>query len=403
MKKIYENEFLIKFLRYCFHNESERGLLSAWKNVDCNLLMKTIYHHEIQGFVFQQLSEKKLPVEVPTDIIKTLQTYTRQVAVQNMAYQAEGNQIITALQGKGISFLVLKGLPLLEIISHHNWLRPSSDIDILIHQSDMDDINQVLKGAGFVRYIPENFQNNEEEFLKIQNKFGEMHYFKKTENFLYNVDIHWRLSGLSEESPLKKIFPIDDYPWFSNPIPGWFGKNEIQCLNHEMQFLHLIFHFALHHHFRGLKTFIDMCLFCQNFGKTLNWKLINQIVQEPSCQKSIIIALFLIKKLTGKNYSQFYHPDHIARFLILPGEYRWYSRQLLKQENTVVRYLAFFLLPQKIKEKLVMVHYCLFNQDAFPRRWKHLTPKPVSLVVSPFSIFYWRIIEPIRQWFRNKW
>jgi len=370
MKNKNEDEILIKFLRYCFHNESEEALRTALKNVDWNQFVKTIYQHEIQGFVFQQLSEKKLPVEVPTEIIKQLQTLTRQVAIQNMAHQAQGDKVVTGLQEKGIPFIILKGLPLMEMISHHNWLRPSSDIDILVHQSDMGIINQVLKWTGFVWYIPEHFENNKEEFLKIQNKCGEIHYFKKTEDFFYNVDIHWRLSGLSEESPLKKIFPIDDYPWFSNPIPGRFGKNEIQCLNHEMQFIHLVFHFVLHHHFRRLKTFIDICLYCQNFGETLNWKLIHQIVREPSCQKSIVITLLLIKKLTGQDYSQLYRSDLLPRFSILPGEYRWYSRQLLIQENTVVRYLlTTIILPSKIKEKLIMLHYYFLKVR---KRWRIL-------------------------------
>ncbi|MEI6158147.1 MAG: nucleotidyltransferase family protein, partial [Atribacterota bacterium] len=308
MKRSPEELFLLEFVKCCFGNGDLPTLEQHLSQTSWENILPVITAHELQALVYSRLEAGILPVKPPLEVLSHLRSATTQISMHNLIGESEGSRVISRLQEKEIFFLLLKGVPLMEMIYGQSWMRPASDVDILIHPADYSRVESLLLKDGFVHVVPEGFQDRTEDFLIIQTDFGEMHFFKPTSSLLFNLDVHWRVSGLSTQSPLLTLFPIDTYPWLANPGRGRFGRLSVPRLNNEMLFFHLVFHFALHHHLRGLRTFLDLCSFCSQYGESLDGDFLRHVVPEENCRKIVTLVLMFVRKYTGKDLTLHFLP-----------------------------------------------------------------------------------------------
>lgn len=81
--------------------------------------------------------------------------YTR-VSAQNHEALVRFVEIGTMLQRQGIDFLLLKGADLLTRLYGAIGLRPMTDVDLLLHESDLPRAEAILLASGFSREIDGN-------------------------------------------------------------------------------------------------------------------------------------------------------------------------------------------------------------------------------------------------------
>lgn len=84
-----------------------------------------------------------------------LEAYT-QVSVRNRAILEEFTLIAQRFHQQGIAFIVLKGADVLSRLYGVRGARPLSDVDLLIHESDLPAIDRELRHLGFTQQIDGN-------------------------------------------------------------------------------------------------------------------------------------------------------------------------------------------------------------------------------------------------------
>lgn len=84
-----------------------------------------------------------------------LEAYT-QVSVRNRAILEEFVQIAQRFRRQGIAFIVLKGADIISRLYGVQGARPLSDVDLLVHESDLPAIDRELRHLGFTQQIDGN-------------------------------------------------------------------------------------------------------------------------------------------------------------------------------------------------------------------------------------------------------
>jgi len=84
-----------------------------------------------------------------------LEAYT-QVSVKNRAILEEFTLIAQRFHQQGIAFIVLKGADVLSRLYGVRGARPLSDVDLLVHESDLPAIDRELRNLGFTQQIDGN-------------------------------------------------------------------------------------------------------------------------------------------------------------------------------------------------------------------------------------------------------
>ena len=84
-----------------------------------------------------------------------LEAYT-QVSIRNRAILEEFTLIAQRFHQQGIAFIVLKGADVLSRLYGVRGARPLSDVDVLVHESDLPAIDRALRHLGFIQQIDGN-------------------------------------------------------------------------------------------------------------------------------------------------------------------------------------------------------------------------------------------------------
>ena len=155
-------------------------------------------------------------------------------------------QIVESLRLTGLDAIFLKGVSLSNRYYPESYLRPSGDIDILIHKSDIDEFKRLLFSLGYKLIKPdlENFFRNEK---------GELQFFSEETSIL--VETHWYL--VNSKALRKNLFVSDKSPWDETETI-WIGEVPIKVLLSRYLFVYLCVHLAQHHQMSRLIWFIDL-------------------------------------------------------------------------------------------------------------------------------------------------
>jgi len=214
-----------------------------------------------------------------------------------------------------------------------------------------------------------------------------MHFVKSLGKININVDIHWGIDGLWEGSPLKALFPVEEYPWMQYQRRARVGLWNFSVLSWEMQFLHIASHFALHHQFQGVKWLLDICLMLEKVGAELDWDFIWQTAGTADNRKVIAVILRMVEDETGLKAEGVPPWQFFWSGKALPGEYSFYRRRLLNQSSKKGQYLAYIMLPLKMRDKCRVLGYYLFNPEAVSH-WRNEEFKLAWRWWQPFYLLY---------------
>lgn len=155
----------------------------------------------------------------------------------------EGVRVSEVLNYNGIRSVVLKGSFLSQQLYSNPGLRPSKDIDILVHESNIDSTNEILLSEGYKRIYPAF------ELTPRQKRYYQTH---KNQYAYRNVktgallELHWRIFSS------KPLFNVTSEILFDNAITLNFGGKSVNVLSPEHNFTFLCLHGSIHQWFRLL-------------------------------------------------------------------------------------------------------------------------------------------------------
>lgn len=93
---------------------------------------------------------------MPSSILDDLLEAYTQVSIRNRAILEEFRLIAQRFRQQGIEFIVLKGADILSRLYGVRGARPLSDVDLLVHESDLSAIDRELRNLGFTQQIDGN-------------------------------------------------------------------------------------------------------------------------------------------------------------------------------------------------------------------------------------------------------
>jgi hypothetical protein len=116
--------------------------------LDWTELVRKALQHGVAGLLCRVLQEMP-DDEIPEEIVQAAQSYLERSEQEGSARTAQTLQVVDVLQADGIKALPFKGVTLAVMAHGCPWIRPSRDIDVLVHKKDMDRAIVTLEKLGY--------------------------------------------------------------------------------------------------------------------------------------------------------------------------------------------------------------------------------------------------------------
>lgn len=199
--------------------------------IDWDRFLDLARHHRVYSILYNHL-RKTDDVRIPPQVRQALKREYQSNTFDMLRLSAQMEGLCTLFSDTGIRAIVLKGPVLAADLYGDVSLRTSRDLDILIPMQDLDQVEEFLKGQGYLK---------EEEYKTILNDWKWRHHHvtfihKKTR---VTLEIHWRLGP----GPGKE--PGFDELWERRRI-STITSNPVYYLGREDLFLFLASHGARH-------------------------------------------------------------------------------------------------------------------------------------------------------------
>jgi len=380
------NKKILSLLSLLSSGGNAKSNAPALSVIDWPEMTSLIMKKGLAGHFYSMLYQSPIAAAlIPADTMEILKNAARRIAAHNVFYETHCAAILKDLSAAGIESILLKGFSYMRDIYGDTSARGLSDIDLLVRPADRIRAHKYLIDNGFSLFVIPSFRGSREDFIRLADILGETHYMKKTGALTASIDLHWKMRA---EFPMNNYMDLDKFPWWKNTTTVDIGDARARRLLPEMQFMHLALHFAIRHHYWGLRWFVELFLFLKTFGEKLDWEFIYQTASSSDCRKLLGVCLRLINDSLGDACPA---SAGWQKFLpgrsLLPGEYSFYKSCLWRdQKSRLAEYVCMPLSPATITGRLKMIYYFLFDAEGVVF-WQGAQPK-VPKLLHPFYVLY---------------
>lgn len=222
-------------------------------NIDWNCFFKLISQNKTYNFVLHNFKEI-----LPKEFKKKLALQTSKSFIHHERLLKELTFLFRIFRENEIPLIVLKGIPLSQELYNSPYLRPTSDIDLLIKKRDLEKACSLLTQAGY-----KTRENKIIDITKIPPKRQGRHLPDlKKENI--KLDLHRTLT------PENWDFDISENFFWERTYEVKIDFNNFTTLNPELLFIHLCIH-AIEHSFMFILLY-DISLTTKKYE--LDWNKI---------------------------------------------------------------------------------------------------------------------------------
>ncbi len=197
----------------------ENEVLSIVRNSHNNLYpYKTMQYSadEIEKLVELFIEQKVLPIAEQKLTISGLSEQAKYELEKNRRMCDKSlcllSQIIPAFNEAGIEFVVIKGIVLSQLLYGNHYSRITNDIDILVHEEDMEKADVVLRQLNFEQY--NNYlesQTLDKPLYKYYNCHEFFPYRKQVEGEFVDVELARCLHWIRNKELVNKLFLYKEY------------------------------------------------------------------------------------------------------------------------------------------------------------------------------------------------
>ena len=229
---------LLGVLKEKTQHEKEMFDLLLREEIDWGFVAGQLFHHRLIGYFYFGLIEEQKYCLFP-ELRKYIELLVQaQKKVMIDTYRLMEN-ILKDMENKHIRYACLKGLVFCSDI-YSIGERRSNDCDLLVLESDLTKLDEILRNRGFVQTFRYDYieATKKEKVIQRLNHHDLVPYVKKVENDLFDkikIDINFRFN-CREDDITQDIydFGLQDY---KNKICN------IRGLMWETHFLHLCSHY----------------------------------------------------------------------------------------------------------------------------------------------------------------
>lgn len=181
------------------------------------------------------------PVAVPPEVARDVRLRTQALALGGLRITGELISLTRILEAAGVPVLALKG-PALAVRAYGDVaLRPQQDVDLLLHERDVDRALAALAPAGYER-VKALDSGQEAAFREV-----EYHHALSGPSGI-SVELHWGI--------IKRQFGlrVEESFWWTDPHQVPLGGTQVRSLSNEATLVYLAIHGGKHewHHLRWI-------------------------------------------------------------------------------------------------------------------------------------------------------
>jgi len=196
-----ELEFALLCARSEWDQACERRFAELAPKLDWQRLMQEAAWHGLVPLVHRRLRATGR-LSCPPEVFEELRVLSLGTAIQNSHLWRQLVRLTAHLEAAGIPVIALKGLVLARVVWGSLEFRPSCDLDLLVHPTDVERTIESIRQLGFepndepvAGWLPEQIRiDYEQQFWNEATQIG--------------LDLHWRL-----HLPGYRITPNDDQVW----------------------------------------------------------------------------------------------------------------------------------------------------------------------------------------------
>jgi hypothetical protein len=218
------------------------------------------------------------PAAVPPTVQKRLARRLADSIARHLVLGRELGRLLPRFEREGIPVIPLKGPALAEMLYPDPALRPSSDLDLLVHPGAVLTADRLLQGLGYRRLADAHSWDFDLAYDRatVYEGPGGVH-----------VDLHWSL--LSDPR----------YAWNEQEgVRVWDRAVKIQAagqvalgLSAEDLLLYLAVHLAVHHGLGGLLWYWDLALVMDRWRDRLEWEVVTTRASRWRVRRALYFAL----------------------------------------------------------------------------------------------------------------
>ena len=273
-----------ELLLYCLRvvpDEAGDGRLETLSSSDWDVLIEESGRYGVTPLLYHRLRTFHSDVPIPANAMGRLrQAYLDNVA-RNMGLYHKLGKVLELFRRDNISVIALKGVHLATAVYRNIALRPMGDIDLLVKQTDLLRVQEILVAQGYTASI--------EEIGCTQ-----LHLLPYRKKGSLPVEIHFHIVGppFSLRADVEKL-------WVRAQMSSIQGI-EVLTFCPEDLLLHLCMHAGFHHAFdNGIRPLFDISHTIEHYAEELDWEQLLDRSREWGVSKCVYLSLFLAKRFAG--------------------------------------------------------------------------------------------------------
>jgi len=243
------------------------GPVKITKN-DINEIREQGMRHNLFQLIYSQMQKNQMfifPQDLVTNFLKELKgLYLKGVSL-SAKQEAVENEVASILRSKGIQSLIIRGNSLAKELYNDLNCRTSTDIDILIRESDVLSADSVLKGNRYDRNdrIPLRFW--------LHRLHHAIYYYPGTTDI---IELHWNFG-------IPSFFKLSSEDIWDEVTMTDSGQLR---LTPEMLIIMLLVHHHMHS-FRELKILTDIVWSLHKYKNIIDWHMFALKIREIGLMK----------------------------------------------------------------------------------------------------------------------
>lgn len=297
-------------------------------------VLEDLEYFDIYAQVYYLLKQQRKLEQTPLFFQEQLEKKYTETLYKNIFIKNQIDQILYEFNERGINVIPIKGVYFAEKYFGNIGARATSDIDILVKVSDVEEAIDIVKKLGF---------SIEEEWIMDHFHCSFSKQLPGSQVPL-TVEIHW---DLMKETTAN--FKIDGF-W-----EDALSREDLPAVL-ELSDYHTFYLMCLHgwrHNLDSLKYFIDIIQLVHQLNKRIDYKKLLQDAANDKTSKRLTRTLSIV-------YREFPHLDNILAFPYKRTDLYWDIEHIRNEQvNSIKKYLDFidyqFLSYDKMKHSLVEV------------------------------------------------
>ena len=260
--------------------DTERIRETLTRPLDWKRIINLAKHHGVVPQIYRSLSD--FHAIAPPDSIEVLRQSQAANARHTLWLTRELLRILEKLESCSVAVLPYKGPVLAEILYGNVSMRQFSDLDLLIHSSDLPRIKSALAELGYEPRV-ELTQREERDYLESGYEYTFDHHLGRN-----LVEVQWRI--------LPRFYSVDfDVDgFFQRAVPRTVSGMTLQTLCAEDLLLVLCVH-AAKHAWQQLSWLCDIAELARS--QQIDWNAVEEQAKRLGIQRIVAISFALAHQL----------------------------------------------------------------------------------------------------------